>query len=362
MRILVSGASIAGPALAYWLRRYGITPTVVERAPGLRSGGQALDVRGAALTVVERMDLLEKVRAARTRMAGMSFVDNAGTELMRSTEVVGSSGRLDSEDVEMLREDLTGLLAECTTDVEYVFGDSITALHQDEDGVDVTFEHGEPRRFDLVVGADGLHSTVRRLTFGSEPGAQRYLGSYIAVFTTDNMLGLDDWQVWLREESAGAIVYTARDNTELRVILGFTSEPVDYDYHDIDAQRALVADRAAGLGWEVPRLLKAMRDAEDFYFDAMAQVTMDTWSDRRVTLVGDAGYCASPMSGQGTSLALVGAYVLAEEIARDADGAFARYETRMRPFVELNQALALENPGHHPSEESVSRAKYAIEL
>jgi 2-polyprenyl-6-methoxyphenol hydroxylase-like FAD-dependent oxidoreductase len=362
MKVLISGASVAGPALAYWLRQHGITPTVVERAPAPRLGGQALDVRGAALTVVERMGLIEPLRAMRTQMRGSSMVDSAGNELHRSTEHAPSSGRLDSDDIEVLRDDLTTLLTERTTGVEYLYGDSIAALRQDADGVDVTFAHAPPRRFDLVVGADGLHSHVRRLVFGPEERFARHLGMYLAVFTADNVLGLDRWQVWLRDETAGAGIYTARDNTELRVNVGFMSEPLDYDHRDLDAQRHLIAERTAGLGWEIPRLLKAMWQAPDFYFDAMAQIEMETWSRGRVTLLGDAGYCPSPMSGQGTSLALVGAYVLAEELARGPADALARYEARMRPFAALNQALATENPGMPAAEESIERAKNAITL
>jgi len=405
MDVLISGASIAGPALAYWLTRHGITPTVVESAPGFRPGGQAIDIRGAALTAVERMGLLDRVRAARTQMLGMSMVDSAGNELMRTTEQTASGGRFDSDDVEVLREDLTALLAGSTSGVEYMFGDSIRALHQDEDGVEVNFEGGAPRRFDLVVGADGLHSNVRRIAFGPEERFTHHLGSYVAVFTADNVLGLDRWQVWINEGTAGAGIYTARDNSELRVNIGFMSDPLEYDRRDLDAQRRLVADRTAALGWEIPRLLKAMWQAPDFYFDAMAQVRMETWSTGRVTLVGDAAHCASPLSGQGTSLALVGAYLLAEELGRDVvgapargldgasgrglaglsarglggapasgldgaqglsarglGGALARYEARMRPFAEANQALAIENPGFPASEESMERAKHAITL
>jgi 2-polyprenyl-6-methoxyphenol hydroxylase-like FAD-dependent oxidoreductase len=333
---------------------------VVERAPTPRPGGQAIDVRGVALEVVDRMGLLDELRAVRTRMRGMSIVDAEGTELMRSTERAMSSGRLDSPDVEVLREDIVGLLTGATRDVEYVFGDSITDLREDPDGVDVAFERTAPRRFDLVVGADGLHSRVRRLAFGPESDFVHHLGSYLAVFTAPNDLGLRDWQVWLREGDAGAGVYPARDNTELRVNVGFASDPLDLDRHDA---RRLVAERTAGLGWQIPHLLESMADAPDFYFDAMAQVRMDTWTRGRVALVGDAGYCPSPLSGQGTSLALVGAYVLATELAHgDHRAAFARYEERMRPFVALNQALATENPGMPAAEESIERAKHAITL
>lgn len=367
--VLISGASAAGPALAYWLRRKGFTVTVVERAPGLRTGGQAVDVRGVALDVMDRMGLGEQLRAARTRMRGMSIVDGEGNELFRSEEYVWSSGRLDSEDVELLRDDLTAMLYEATKDdVEYVFDNSITALRQDKQGVVVELERGGRREFDLVIGADGVHSTVRRLAFGPEQQFSKHLGQYLAIFPMANVLGLDNWQMWFRDEASGAggAIYPVRDNTELRVTLGFQSEhPVAYDYRDVQQQKQLVTDRLANVGWHTPTLLAAMADAPNFYFDAMAQIHMDHWTTGRVALVGDAGYCASALSGQGTSLALVGAYVLADELGRaDATytSAFAAYEQRMRPYVTLNQALATENPSGPPSEESVENAKHAISL
>ncbi|SHF14697.1 FAD-dependent monooxygenase [Streptoalloteichus hindustanus] len=367
--VLISGASIAGPALAYWLHRHGFAPTVVERAPAPRPGGQAIDIRGVALDVVERMGLLERVREMRTRMRGMSVLDGDGNEVFRSTEMTLSSGRLDSDDIEVLRDDLTSLLYEHTRDdVEYVFGDSVTGLTQDEHGVRVEFANAEPRTFDLVVGADGLHSAVRRLAFGPESEFLRHLGTYIAIFGTDNILDLDNWQIWVRHntrEGVGYAVYPARDNTELRVTLGFRSEPLDYDYRDVDQQKRIMAEQLADLGWETPRLLAAMHDSTGFFFDAMAQIHMDRWSTGRVTLVGDAGYCPSPLSGQGTSLALVGAYVLADELraaAGDHESAFQRYEERMRPFVTLNQALATDYPQGETPEEATAHAKNAISL
>lgn len=366
--VLISGAGIAGPAAAFWLRRAGFAPTIVERAPRLRPGGQAVDVRGAAVDVVGRMGLLDDVSALRTEMLGMSMVDQDGAELMRSTEFALSSGRLDGADVELLREDLVGLLFDRTRDgVEYVFADTITTLDQDDHGVTAHFAQAAPRTFDLVIGADGLHSTVRRLAFGPESDYVKHLGAYLGVYTAPNFLGLDRWQVWLSAQEAGVGygIYTARDNTELRVNLGFRSEPLDYDHRDPQAQRALLADRLTGVGWETPRLLAAMWAAEDFYFDAMAQVHLDSWSAGRVALLGDAGYCPSPLSGQGTSLALVGAYVLADALAAAGDdhrSGFEHYERRMRGFVTLNQALATENPGGPPSEESTDRAKVAIDL
>lgn len=364
--VLISGAGVAGPALAYWLDHHGFIPTVVERAPALRAGGHAVDVRGTALEVIERMGLTDPLRRARTRMRGMSMLDPDGAEIMRSTEVALSSGRLDSTDVEVLREDLIGLLHRATrAPVRYLFGDSVTTLDQHRGGVRVAFENAAPETFDLVVGADGLHSTVRRLAFGPEQPYLHHLGAYVGVFTAPNFLDLDRWQVWLRAAGVGYGIYSARDNTEMRVNLGFESGPLEYDRRDVDAQRKLVEDRLTGVGWETPRLLAAMWQATDFYFDAMAQIRMDSWSTGRVTLLGDAGYCPSPLSGQGTSLALVGAYVLADALARsggDPRTGFEGYERRMREFVTLNQALATENPGGPPSEESGERAKSAIDL
>ncbi|WP_067179450.1 FAD-dependent monooxygenase [Microtetraspora niveoalba] len=367
--ILISGASVAGPALAYLLRRRGFTVTVVERAPAPRPGGQAIDVRGAALTVAERLGILADLQRCRTRMKGMSMLDGDGNELWRSTEVAFSSGRLDSDDVEVLRDDLTGLLYDRTRqDVEYVFGDSITSLVQDEHGAHVTFERSAPRTFDLVVGADGLHSNVRGLAFGPERDFVHHLGTYVSIFSTDNYLGMEDWQTWFNDGTVGGAIYPVRGNAELRVNIGFQSEdPVEYDHRDVQAQKRLVAERLAHAGWEVPRLLKAMWGAPDFYFDSMAQVRMDRWSAGRVTLLGDAGYCASPLSGQGSSLALIGAYVLAAELGRsDHETALAAYEARMRPFVELNQGLIEQNREHmeqDPTGDSpVDRVKNAIRL
>jgi 2-polyprenyl-6-methoxyphenol hydroxylase-like FAD-dependent oxidoreductase len=362
--VLISGAGVAGPALAYWLHRYGFEPTVVERAPAPRAGGQAIDVRGVALDVVDRMGVLDQVRAAKTGMRGMSIVDADGTELMSTTEETLTGGRTDSGDVELMRDELAEILRSAAT-ADYRYGDTITALTQDDDGVHVTFENSEARRFDLVIGADGPHSRVRSLTFGEEARFSHHLDVYLAIFTMDNHLGLRDWQTMHRTEDSMAMIYNARQGTVTRGMLGFESAPLDFDYRDLDAQRRILADRYPEAGWEIPRMLKAMWEAPDFYFDAMSQIKMDTWSDGRIALVGDAGYCASPLSGQGTSLALVGAYVLAGELAAaggDHRVAFAEYERVLRPFVDLNQRLATDTPKEQPAPEKLAAAANGITL
>ncbi|SDE31701.1 FAD-dependent monooxygenase [Glycomyces harbinensis] len=365
--VLISGASVAGTALAYWLREQGLTPVVVERAPRLRPGGQAVDVRGAALTVLRRMGLEGRARELENHTGGMNMLDAEGNEVFRSEEFALSSGDIGSEDIEILREDLVEIVYERTEGVEYLFGDSIAAIRQEGDGVTVEFEHAAPRRFDLVVGADGLHSNTRRLAFGPESQFIHHLGTYLGVFSQENYLGLDKWQTWFNDGAVGGTVMTVRHNAELRIFLGFGSEePIDYDYRDVEAQKRLIADHVTGLGWEVPGFIERMWGAEDFYFDAMAQIRMDAWSAGRVGLVGDAAHCAAPLSGQGTSLALVGAYILALELGRTGhEEAFARYEARMRPFVEGNQALALIDRQKVDPAESTARldaVKHAVDL
>ncbi|MFI1198730.1 FAD-dependent monooxygenase [Streptomyces sp. NPDC020883] len=347
--VLVSGASVAGPALAYWLNRYGFNVTVVERAPDLRPGGQAIDVRGPALEVAERMGLLPEIRQLATDIRGMTVVGESGQELYSSTEQTFTGGRIDNPDVEIMRDDLCSVIHRATEDnVRYLFNDSITSITQDEDrGVHVTFERSDPRDFDLVVGADGLHSNVRKLAFGPESDYIHHLGSYLGLFTAPNFLDLDYWQIYHQSRELGGIIMSARNNTESRVYLGFQqADPLEYDYRDIQSQKRLLADRFANAGWEFPRALKYMWDAPDFHFDSLSQIRMNRWSQGRVVLLGDAGYCGSPMTGQGTSLALIGAYVLAGELkaARgDHLAAFAAYEQELREHVAGTQQLALDN-------------------
>lgn len=341
--VLISGAGPAGTTLAYWLRRHGFRPTVVERAPAPRDGGQAVDVRGAAIEVAGRTGILDEFRRARTATRGMSYVSSTGKRL---ASLNAAFGVIDATDVEIIRGDLARILHQATSDVEYIFGDSITGICEHADTVEVTFERAPARAFDLVVGADGLHSNVRSLAFGPESPFIRHLGLYLAIFTTPNDLGLDHWQLIHAVPGKSVTITSARENTEARAIFFFASPPLNYDHHDTRQQQDILASAFSTEQWEVPHLLKAMRHAPDFYFDSASQIRMDNWSAGRVTLLGDAGYCPSPLSGQGTSLALVGAYVLAGELqaaAGDHRAAFARYQQQMSGFVQQNQQIALGN-------------------
>lgn len=341
--VLVAGASIAGPALAHWLTRRGARVTVVERAPELRPGGQAVDARGVAKDVIARMGLDAEVRAACTDTAGAHTVDQDGKVL--ETFSAEEDGYI--AEIEILRGDLSRVLYDDTRDsVEYLFGDRIDELTQDETGVDVVFASGERRRFDLVIGADGLHSALRAMVFGPHEKYLNHLGHVLAFYSVPNEFGLDRWLLEYQESGRTALLRPIQDATRAMSMFYFTAGDFDVDYRDIPAQKQLLRDRMDGLGWLTPAILAHLDDTPDFYLDQVAQVVMDSWSNGRVALLGDAAFSSSPMSGQGTGLALVGAYILAGELASaawDPDLGFTRYETRMRPFVEANQEIGRLN-------------------
>ena len=339
-KVLISGAGVAGLALAYWLDHHGFRPTVVERASHVRHGGYAVDFRGEALDVLDQMDLLEPVRALDTAMGDAAMVDGEGRRYATLPATVFAG------DLEVAKGELTRLLYAAAQDrAECLFDDSISAVEQDADGVDVTFENGPPRRFDLLVGADGLHSRTRALVFGPEERFVRFLGIYTAIFSLPNYLGLDHTGQLYVSPGKAANMFAGDPGGRARAALHFAAEEFAYDRHDTGEQQRIVAERFTGEGWEIPRLLTEMRQAEDFWFDANAQVVMDTWTSGRVALLGDAGYCAAPTSGRGTSQALIGAYVLAGELAQargDHRAAFTAYENAMRPFVTEHQAVGRE--------------------
>ncbi|MFJ8910498.1 FAD-dependent monooxygenase [Amycolatopsis sp. NPDC102389] len=335
--VLISGAGIAGPALAFWLRKRGFAPTVVERAPALREGGSAVDFRGEQMTLLKRMGILDDIRAKETAMGAQVIVDPRGKKVAQMPSVFFSG------EVEIERGDLTRILYDHTKDdVEYVFGDWITGLDEVSDGVDVSFAHGEPRRFDLVVGADGLHSGVRRLTFGDEELFRTDLGFHTAGFTAPNHLDLDHLGQICSVPGRTVMVASGRDRSALNVSFVFTSESLEVRRRDVEAQKKVLAERYADFGWEIPKLLEGLGAADTLYFDSLSQIHLDKWSQGRVVLLGDAAWCAGP-GGSGTGLAMMGAYILAGELAAahgDHEVAFARYEKKLRGPVKISQKQA----------------------
>ncbi|MFI9330064.1 FAD-dependent monooxygenase [Kitasatospora sp. NPDC052868] len=332
-KVLISGASIAGPALAYWLGRYGFETTVVELAPALRGGGQAVDFRGRThLTVLERMGVLDELRALGTGGSPMTFVDRRGRRLLHlPADFAGG-------DVEVPRGELAQVLHQRTLPrTEYLFGNSITALEETPTGVRVDLQHGAPRTFDLVIGADGLHSNTRRLAFGPEERYVRHLGYYAATWQLPNYLGLPPGSVGLNVPGRlAAVGADHRDPTRAGAFLLFASTELRYDRHDVAQQKALVRDAFAGLGWEVPRLLESLEQTPELYFDSISRADVPAWSAGRIALLGDAA-CGATIGGMGTGTAVVAAYVLAGELARargDHRTAFARYERALRDYAK----------------------------
>ncbi|MFD4674285.1 FAD-dependent monooxygenase [Lentzea sp. NPDC058450] len=332
--VLISGASIAGPALAFWLARRGVDVTVVEKSHTLRGGGYPIDIRGTALGVVDRMGLLPRLREAHVDTRRITFLNADGSTVasIRPDAIAGGDG----SDLEVRRGDLAEILHDTVRDdVEFLFDNSIVALHEHPGGVDVTFRSGLQRTYDRVIGADGLHSTVRSLVFGAEEQFHRYLGYCFAGFTLPNHLGLRQEAVMWNEPGRAAALYAVGAGESVHGFLSFGLAEAPFGaFRDPDAQRDLVASVFEGDGWEVPGLVKAMNEADDLFFDTVSQIRMPQWSSGRVALAGDAAHAPSFLTGQGSSLALVGAYVLAGHLDD-----FAAYERVMRPFVLANQDL-----------------------
>jgi 2-polyprenyl-6-methoxyphenol hydroxylase-like FAD-dependent oxidoreductase len=339
MRVLISGASIAGPVLAYWLDRYGFDVTVVERAPTLRkTGGHAVDLFRPAMEISAKMGVLSRIEERATETTRLSIYRDHAPRPIR-VDLTKLYRAASDRHVEIMRDDLSEIYSDAA-DVEYVFSDSITAISPDGE---VTFEHAAPRRFDVVIGADGLHSNVRRLTFGDEAGLTRYLGGYLAVASAPKGLAPEGEMIIHAEVGRMAGVYSAAHLNDARVLFMFHSPELQYHHRDVLRQKELLREAFAGMHPRVDGWLDQLDTAPAFYFDSITQLQIDSWSRGRVTLVGDAGYCPGPAVGGSTSLAVVGAYVLAGELAR-ADGdypaAFAAYERRMREPVRRSRAFA----------------------
>ncbi|WP_330275711.1 FAD-dependent monooxygenase [Lentzea sp. NBC_00516] len=337
MRVLVSGASVAGPVLAYWLTRYGHEVTVVERSPVLRkTGGHAVDLFKPAMDISERMGVLPRIEALATGTTRLTYL-REGTRKPISADVTKLFAAASDRHVEVMRDDLSEIYYDAThADVEYVFGDSITSI-----GDEVSFETGAPQRFDLVIGADGLHSNVRRLVFGEVD--KTFVGAYLAVLSVPKDLGVPGEMAGHIGPGRTAAVYGARHLDDARAVFLFRSPELSYHHRDVARQKELLREAFTSLHPEVDSWLEHLDGDGAFYFDSITQLREDTWSRGRVTLVGDAAYCPGPAIGGSTSLAVLGAYVLAGELSTGSDheAAFARYEHEMRDIVHRSRAFAL---------------------
>lgn len=325
-RVLISGASIGGPALAYWLHRYGFDVTVVEKAPGLRRGGQEVDFKGPVhLAVLSRMGILDAVQQAHVPVENGRIVSASG-------RTIGiAPGAFAGGDINIARGKLVEILYGLTAgSCEYLFGDSLTSLSETKGGVDVTFARAAPRTFDLVVGADGIHSNVRALAFGPESDYVRYLGYQYVLAQLDT----GDDEAMYNEPGRMAMLGGSKGPA----FFVFASPPLSAR-DDVEAQKRQVMAAFASGRWRLPELMARLPDAREFYMDSISRVTLDRYTQGRVALVGDAGY-GNSLGGFGTGLALVGAYVLAGELHRaggDHEVAFARYERLLREYASVSQ-------------------------
>ena len=335
--VLISGAGIAGPTLAYWLLEYGFEPTLVERAPRLRTGGYIIDFWGLGFDIAERMGLRPSLAREGYQVAELRFVDSRGqraggfkVDVFRKL----THGRY----LTVPRSGLAGLIYSTIEGrCETIFGETLTGIRQTTDGVHVDFERTSSRRFDLVIGADGLHSTVRKLAFGDESLFEKYLGYGVAAFEARGYQPRDE-NIYVTYSAPGKQVgrFALRGDRTLFLLIFAAPQPPLFEPHETRRQRDLLHREFGGVGWECPQILAALDACSEFYFDRVSQIRMPRWSHGRIALVGDAAYAPSLLAGQGSALAMTGAYVLAGEIAvaeGRSEEAFGRYQSELGSFI-----------------------------
>jgi 2-polyprenyl-6-methoxyphenol hydroxylase-like FAD-dependent oxidoreductase len=323
---LISGAGIAGATTAYWLAKAGFQVTVAEQARDIRSSGSPVDVRGAAVEVAERMGVMAQIRAADTRVRDLVFVNSRGRVVSR---VNMRTTWAESGDVELSRGELAAILRDAVPgEVEFQFGNSVTALAQDADGVTAEFASGPVRRFDVVIGADGAHSGVRALAFGPEADYLKHLGVYVATLPLDGETATE--LILYNTPGRAVAIHPAGGHPGAAFMFRAPQIP-QFDHRDLEQHKRLLCDAYAGAGWRVPELLDRVRAADDdLYFDSVSRIQVPTWSRGRIGLVGDAASCVS-LFGDGSSLAMIGAFTLADSLNGDIPAGLRAYEARHRP-------------------------------
>jgi 2-polyprenyl-6-methoxyphenol hydroxylase-like FAD-dependent oxidoreductase len=349
MSVLISGVGIAGPTLAYWLSVYGIESTLVERAPRLRTGGYVIDFWGSGFDVAERMGLLADIRRDGYDIKELRLVDGRGWRVggfKLDAFRTATRGRY----VSIPRSDLAKIIYRKIEErCETIFGDSIKVIEQGTEGVNVAFEHGPPRRFDVVIGADGLHSVVRRLTFGEEARFERFLGLRVAAFEAAGYQPRDE-DIYISYSVPGKQVgrlSMRNDRTLFLLIFNDEGESL-VDPFDTKSHKDILRSHFGNMGWECPQIMAAMEACDEIYFDRVSQIRMDTWSQGRVGLIGDSAFCPSFLAGQGSALAMVAAYVLAGELGKadqTPEEALRRYEQELRAFISGKQIAAVKLAG-----------------
>ncbi|MBS0579661.1 MAG: FAD-binding domain [Proteobacteria bacterium] len=343
-RILISGAGIAGPCLAYWLQRFGFEPVLIERAPALRTGGYIIDFWGLGFDVAEKMGLVPALRRDSCQIDDVRIVDVKGRKT-GGFSVRAFSALAKGRYLSILRSDLSRLIFACLgRRTRTMFGDTITGIYQDATGVDVTFQAAPPERFDLVIGAGGLHSPVRRLVFGPREWFEKYLGYYIASFSVENYPRRDA-HTYVTYSAPGLQVsrYSLRDGRTVFLLAFASAARLPLPAHDLTAQKDALRRSFRWAGWECREILDALDGCEELYFDSVSQIRMQSWQEGRIALVGDACFCPSLLAGQGSALAMAAAYILAGELAR-TDGdyrlAFPAYEHLLQPLLVRKQRAA----------------------
>lgn len=343
-RVLVTGGSVAANTLAWWLLRGGFDVTVVEKAAEFRDGGQSIDVRGVARSVLRRMELEEKVAAHGTGETAWTFVDEHGKVIAKfELSKLGADGP--TAELEVLRGELARVLYESVHErVDYRFGDTIAAIEDDVHAAHVRFESGRSEEYDLVLVAEGVGSLTRELIFKGE-NEPRWMEVTMGYFTIPKGPGDSTDARWYNAPGGRSIFLRPDNKGTTRAVLTLQA-PIREAPESAQEQKRLLKERFADADWEAPRVLDGLEDATDLYFDLLRQVRMKRWHKGRIALTGDAAWCATPLSGIGTTLAIVGAYVLAGELSKTHDiaQAFKCYENIMRPFVEKGQNVPKFGP------------------
>ncbi|ORV98329.1 FAD-binding domain [Mycobacterium kyorinense] len=344
MKVAIVGAGIAGPTLAYWLWRYGHEPTLIEKAPRLRTGGYAVDFWGGGYAVAERMGLTAELHSTGYAVQDVRLV-NRHSRRVGGFSVDAFRRNVDGRFVTVPRGDLAAMIYRCIDGhVETLFGEAVSAITHDDSGVRLTFERGGPRIFDLVVGAGGIHSPVRDLVFGAEAAFEADLGYRVAAFEAEGYRPRDEL-VYLAYNAPGRMVgrFAMREDRTLFLFVFTADHMSGRDPQNLAEVNNTLRDIFGDAGWECPEILRQLDGAADVYFDRVSQIVMDHWSQGRVALIGDAAAAVSLLAGEGAGLAMVQAYILAGELncaAADHREAFRRYEQRLRPIVESRQRSA----------------------